>query len=58
MKNFFKLRSLRYSSRKPCDFKHIRPNQVTFGSNSFESVGPQIWNGLPNKMKSEENLKT
>ena len=57
MKNFFKLRSSRYSSRKPYDLKHIRPNQVTFGSNSLESVGPQIWNGLPNKMKSAENLK-
>ena len=39
------------------DLKHIRPNQVTFGSNSLESVGPQIWNCLPNKMKSAENLK-
>ena len=37
MKNFFKLRSSRYSSRKPYDLKHIRPNQVTFGSNSLES---------------------
>ena len=58
MKNFFKFRSLHYSSRKPYDLKHIRPNQVTFGSNSLESVGPQIWNGLPNKMKSAENLET
>ena len=57
MKNFFKLRSSHYSSRKPYDLKHVRPNQVTFGSNSLESVGPQIWNGLPNKMKSAENLK-
>ena len=58
MKNFFNLRSLHYSSRKPYDLKHVRPNQVTFGSNSLESVGPQIWNGLPNKMKSAENLKS
>ena len=57
MKNFFKLRSSRYSSRNPYGLKHIRPNQVTFGSNSLESVGPQTWNGLPNKMKSAENLK-
>ena len=33
------------------------PNQVTFGSNSLESVEPQIWNGLPNEMKSVENWK-
>ena len=57
MKNFFKLRSSRYSCRKPHDLQHIRPNQVTFRSNSLESVGPQIWNGLPNKMKSAEDLK-
>ena len=57
MKHFFKLRSSHYSSRKPYDLKPVRPNQVTFGSNSLESVGPQIWNGLPNKMKSAKNLK-
>ena len=57
MQNFFKLRSSHYSSRKPYDLKHVRPNQVTFGSNSLESVGPKIWNGLPNKMESAENLK-
>ena len=56
VKNFLKFSSSHYSSRKPYDLKHVRPNQVTFGSNSLESVGPQIWNGLPNKMKSAENL--
>ena len=35
---------------------------VTFSSldllsEDLESVGPQIWNCLPNKMKSAENLK-
>ena len=50
----FKLRSSHYSSRNPYD---LRQNQVTFGSNSFESVGPQIWDGLPNEVKSTENLK-
>ena len=47
MKNFFAFRSSHYSSRTPYDFKHIRPNQGTFGLNSLESVGPQTWNGLP-----------
>ena len=37
--------------------KHVSPNQVTFGSNSLESFGFQIWNGLPNKIKSAENFK-
>ena len=57
MKNFFAFRSSHYSSRTPYDLKHIRPNQATFGSNSLESVGPQIWNGLPKKLKSADNLK-
>ena len=43
MKNFFVCRSSHYSSRTPYDLQHIRPNQATFGSNSLESVGPQIW---------------
>ena len=58
MKNIFKFRSSNYSLRNPYDLRHVRPNQVTFGSNSLESVGPQIWNGLPNEMKSAENLKS
>ena len=37
MKKFFKLGSLHHSPRKPYDLKHVRPNQVTFGSNSLES---------------------
>ena len=57
MKNFLQLRSSHYSSRKPYDLKHIRPNRVTFGSNSLKPVGPQIWNGLPNKMKSAKILE-
>ena len=58
MKDFFKLRSSRYSSRKPYDLQHIRPNQETFGSNSLESVGSQVWNGLPDGIKSAESLKS
>ena len=51
-----KVRSVAHSSRNPNDLQHYRPNQVTFGSNSLQSLGPQIWNGLPNEMKSAENL--
>ena len=31
-------------------------NQVTFGSNSYRSLGPKIWNGLSNDFKTAENL--
>ena len=33
------------------------PHQTTFGSNSLTSIAPQIWNGLPNELKSAVNLK-
>ena len=58
MQNIFRLRSSHYSLRNPNSLAHIRPNQTTFGSNSLSCIGPQIWNGLPNEMKSAENLKS
>lgn len=51
--NKFTLKDHRIISK----LKHIRPNHVTFGSNSLEPVGPQIWNGLQNKLKFAENSK-
>ena len=44
--------------RNPNDLQHYRPNQVTFGFNSLQSLGPQIWNGLPNEIKSAKNLNS
>ena len=58
MQNTFKLRTSGYSLRNPNDLTHARPNQATFGSNSLKSIGPQIWNNLPNELKLAENLKT
>ena len=58
MQKIFKLRTSCYSLRSPNDLAHIRPNQTTFGSNSLMSIGPQIWNNLPNELKSAENLTT
>ena len=55
MQNIFELRSSHYSSRNPNNLAHVRPNQTKFGSNSLMSIGPQIWNGLPNEIKSAEN---
>ena len=57
MQKVFKLRTLCYSLRNPNDLAHIRPNPATFGSNSLMFIGPQIWNNLPNELKSVENLK-
>ena len=58
MSDIFKIKSSRYSSRNPYDLQHHRPNQVTFGSNSLRSLGPQIWNVLPNEIKSANNLNS
>ena len=58
MQDIFKLKSSSYSLRKSNDLQHYRPNQVTFGSNSLRSLGPEIWNGLPNDIKSAENLNS
>ena len=51
MQDIFKIRSSTYSSRNPNDLQHYGPSQVTFGSNSLQSLGPQIWNGLPNEIR-------
>ena len=56
MQDIFKTKISRNSLRKSNDLQHYRPNQVTFGSNSLRSLGPQIWNGLPNEIKTAENL--
>ena len=58
MQDIFKIKSSSYSLRKSNDLQHYRPNQVAFGSNSLRSLGPQIWNGLPNEIKSAENLNS
>ena len=42
MSDIFKMKSSRYSSRNPYNLQHHRPNQVSFGSNSLRSLGPQI----------------
>ena len=58
MHEIFKVKSSVCSSRNPNDLQHYSPNQVTFGSNSLRSLGPQIKNGLPNEIKSAENLNS
>ena len=57
MQKIFELRTSFYSLRNPNDLAHVRPNQTTFESNSLMSIGPQIWNGRLNELKSAENLK-
>ena len=49
-------RTSKNPSRNPNNLSHNRPNQVTFGSKSLKTIGPQIWNCLPNELKSADNL--
>ncbi len=56
MKDIFQFKSEGRSSRNQFDLVHYRPNQVTFGSNSYRSLGPKIWNALSNDFKTAENL--
>ena len=56
MQKIFVKRISNRPSRRPNDLQHYRPNQATFGSNSLRSLGPQIWNRLPDDIKSAENL--
>ena len=58
MKSIFELLFSNYSLRNSNNLAHVRPNQTTFGSKSLKSIGPQIWNDLPNEIKSAENLKS
>ena len=58
MHNIFSFRTSNYSLRNPNNLNHFRPNQVTFGSNSLSAMGPQIWNCLPNELKSADNLNS
>ena len=58
MKDIFQIRSSNYSSRNPNNLTHYRPNQVTFGTHSLKFLGPQIWNCLPNELKSADNFNS
>ena len=56
MKDIFQIRTSNYSSRNPNNLIHYRANQVTFGTNSLKSLGPRIWNCLPEELKSVNSL--
>ena len=45
------------SQRNPHNLLHHRPNQTNFGTNGLRALGPQIWNGLQNVMKSDQNIQ-
>ena len=55
MKDIFKKRENRHSNRHNyIDVPMV--NQVTYGKHSMRSLGPKIWNSLPEHIKSSDTL--
>ena len=57
MNYIFKKSINRSSSRSPNNIEVPRVNQATFGTNSLKSLGPKVWNSLPENIKSSESLE-
>ena len=57
MQDIFKLKQTTRSARDPNELIRHRPNQVTFGSKSLLSLGPQIWTALPKEIKLAETFQ-
>ena len=59
MKNIFQMKKNNrvVRERYKLNFNIPKTNQVTFGTNSFKSYGPKIWDALPFNIKTAENLK-
>ena len=55
MKGIFQIPKNRHSPRHPYNLAVPKPNQVSFGSRSLRSLGPKIWNALPEHIKSSSN---
>ena len=56
MQELFERNSSSYDTRRPNDLKVPRINQTTFGSRSIKFEGARLWNHLPEKIKSADNL--
>ena len=57
MKEIFKMdESQNYNFRSHNALKVGRFNTVKYGGNSLRTLGPQIWNSLPNEYKTAVNL--
>ena len=54
MQDLFYLRSS--FARRPNNIAVVRTNTNTYGTKSLRSLGPQIWNSLPEHIKTETSL--
>ena len=44
------------SVRRPNNIAVVRTNTSTYGTKSLRSLGPKIWNSLPERIKAEASL--
>ena len=58
MKDIFKMPNTRRSERLKFNLESNTYNQVTFGKNSLATLGPILWNSLPNQIKALNNINT
>ena len=56
MKEIFKTSLYRTSPRNAKDLEVPRVNQVSFGTHSLRTLGPKIWNKLPEDLKKSITL--
>ena len=57
MKDIFQVQQSAYFTRRSYNIKVPRVNQTTFGTRSIWYEGANIWNQLPNSLKSAETLQ-
>ena len=56
MKNIFMKKNYRENSRYPGNLFVQKISAFTYGENSLKSLGPQIWNSLPNFFKNNRSF--
>ena len=54
MQDLFYLRSS--SARRPNNIAVVRTNTNTYGTKNLRSLGPQIWDSLPEHIKADTSL--
>ena len=56
MQEFFPQRDIKYNLRSQTDFKSSGTSTVHKGTESLRSLGPKIWNLIPQDIKESESL--
>ena len=57
MNELITARPLQHQYRKPLDLLIPKSNQITFGSKSFRTLAPTVWNTLPAEIQALTKLE-